>query len=105
MGTGDSERGQMAASLRWYTNADTHGYANCHTNRNSNTYSECDCHTYRYSYADCDTDAHRYADSYSHCEPDAHCHSYTRGVCFQSWLLEKPRAVAGESIAAWQPHV
>ena len=95
--------------MRWYTNAAIHGYANCHTNRNSNTYSECDrksnCHAYRYSYADCDTDAHRYADSYSHCEPDAHCQSYTRGVCFQSWLLEKPRAVAGQSIAAWQPHV
>jgi hypothetical protein len=95
MGAGDSERRQMAASLRWYTNADTHGYANCHTNGNSNTYSECDrnsdCHTYRYSYADCDTDAHR--------------HSYTSRVCYRRSLLEKPRGVAGKSIAAWQPHL
>ena len=101
--------GRWLLPVRWYTNADTHGYANCHTNRNSNTYSECDrksnCHTYRYSYADCDTDAHRYADSYSHCEPDAHRHSYTRRVCYRRSLLEKPRAVAGKSIAAWQPHL
>ncbi len=44
MGAGDSERRQMAASLRWYTNANPHGYANCHTYCDgygyNNTYSK-----------------------------------------------------------------
>jgi len=49
MGTSDSERGQMAASLRW----DTDAYADSHGNRNGygNTYGDCNS----YSYADCDT--------------------------------------------------
>ena len=44
MGAGDSERRQMAASLRWYTNAnaDSHG--------NRNTYRDRYCLGNRYSY-------------------------------------------------------
>ena len=48
MGTGDSERGQMATSSRWYTNAN----ADSHGNRNGdgNTYRDRYCLANRYPY-------------------------------------------------------
>ena len=69
MGSGDSERGQMAASLRWYTesNAESHGNSNGYCNGNTyrygngNTYSYCNTYSYAngytYSYANtCSTE-------------------------------------------------
>ena len=45
MGSGDSERGQMAASLRWYTesNAESHGNSNGYCNGNTYRYRDSYC--------------------------------------------------------------
>jgi hypothetical protein len=116
----------VAASLHWNTNADTHGYANCHTYRDSysnpNVYANPNPDSYSYGYSNTRHDgnsnrngdsngyphanayhnSYRDPDCYSHYNPDTYAHS---GLCFNARLLEKPRAVAGEPIAAWQPHL
>jgi hypothetical protein len=119
MGTSDSERGQMAASLRWDTDAyaeshgnrngygnsyadsnrDGDGFGNTHGQSDSNFNSDCDDNSNCQSHcnAHSDTDGNSYGD----CNADVN----TRCLRSRTGLLEKPWAMAGKSIAAWQPDV
>ena len=93
------------------SNTDSHG------DRNGNTH--CDFNSYGHSNRNADCDANGYGHSNSNAYSDCNCnsnrhaylnvHSHTDGdarwMRSRARLLEKPCAVAGESVATWQPHV
>ena len=58
MGAGDSERRPMAASLRWYTNANAEPHGNC------NSYTYCNGYGNSYSVAYTNINCDGYSDSY-----------------------------------------
>jgi hypothetical protein len=105
------------------SDADSDSKRNSNTHRDANGYgnayghSHGNCYGHSHSYADCDgnfdSDCDRNANRDCNCNPNRHSyrnvHSDTDGdarwMRSRTRLLEKACAVAGESVAAWQPHV
>ena len=96
MGARGSERGQMANSLWWDTdanpeshgnrngNCDTHGYGNTYSYSNSNFHSDCD----RYSNCQSHCNAHSDTDGYSYSDFNADCNA--RWLRSRGRVLEEP---------------
>jgi hypothetical protein len=115
MVTVDRKRGQMADSLRRNSDANpychTDGHANCHSHANGKPFGDantnCDPHPYDYSHRDPDVYTHtdRYTDRDSYGNPNINAYSHAGRMCSDTRVLEKSRAVAGQPIAAGQPHL
>ncbi len=81
------------------TNSDT--YPNPNSNTNANSYS----HPNTYSQTNPDSNPNSDSDSNADTNGDTDAYTYAERVCSNTRGLEKPWALAGEPIAAWQPHL
>jgi len=79
-----------------HSNSDGDSHRDCYGNADcySNTYSLGNRDSYRFTYRNANRDG------YSECDSDTY--SNDQWVRPSGRLLEEPRAMAGESIAAWQ---
>jgi hypothetical protein len=87
----------------WGAKPNTEPHSNSDGDSHRDYYGNTDCYSNTYSIGNRDSYGFTYRnanrDGYSECDSDTYSHAGR--VCFRTWLLEEPWAVAGKSIAPW----